>query len=116
MDNQMDPQGVTPSWWQENHTSAWDTVKQAVGAKPIPPINAPNPPDAAGYDDVEPAARFGFGARTQFTTERDDTVETKLRDDWKATGSTRTFDDVKPHVRSGWDFANAKPVDKDSTH
>lgn len=147
MDNQMEQSSTSPTWWKEDHTSAWDkvkaafrrdweqtkadlttkhgkeldqnagdTVKQAVGAKPIPPANTPNPPDAGGFDDIEPAARFGFGARTQYTTDWDDTVETKLRDDWKTTGSTKSFDEVKPHVRSGWDFANAKPVDKDFTH
>ena len=71
---------TNPTWWNDEHTSAWDrvkaamkrdweqtkadfhrgkdldqnvadTVKQAVGKQPIPPADQPNPPDAG--DDKE---------------------------------------------------------------
>lgn len=70
-----------PTWWNDEHTSAWDrvksalkrdweqtksdvraggkdldqdagdTVKQMMGKQHVPPANVPNPPDAAKRDD-----------------------------------------------------------------
>lgn len=103
---------------KELDQNAADTVKQAVGSNPIPPTNVPNPPDKKDFEKVEPAARFGYGARSEYATfdEWDDGLETKLRNDWSTIDANTNFDDVKPHIRSGWDFANAKPTDKTTQH
>jgi hypothetical protein len=128
-----------PRWWNDSHTSAWDrakealrrdweqtkadfqaggvdlhqdvddTVKQAVGAEPIPPRGVPNVedrvPSKPSWDEVEPAVRYGFGARYHYR-DHDDwnaEVESKLRADWSEARSGSTWEQVKVHVRRGWD-------------
>ncbi len=121
-----------PSWWTDNHSSGWertkealrrdweqtkadvsdsgrelnqdvgDTVKQAAGKQPIPPGNTPNAPDS--WDDVEPAVRYGYGARQHYTSEEwNDDVESRLRKDWDSSSSGSSWDRVKNAVRRGWD-------------
>ena len=142
---------ISPAWWNDQHTSAWervklafkrdweqtkadfsskhgkeldqdvpDTVKQAVGSEPVPPVNVPNPPkpEKITYDDVEPAARFGFGAREQYADDKiwDENVESKLAEDWRASGAKQRWEDAKLHVRTGWDYANDRPVPGDDLH
>lgn len=83
-----------PSWWNDQHESAWgrvkaalkrdweqtkadvsskgrdldqdvgDTLKQAAGKQAIPPPNQPNRDEQ--WEDVEPVYRYGVGARTQY--------------------------------------------------
>src|ERR1051326_4004197 len=78
------------TWWNAEHESAWDkvkeafrrdwvqtkhdlggkspdlnqqvsdTVKQAAGKEPIPPASQPN------FEEYEPAFRFGYGARRHY--------------------------------------------------
>jgi|ERR1051325_5219045 hypothetical protein len=122
-----------PKWWTPEYDSAWDrmkeafrrdwsqtkhdfggdepdlnqdvddTVKQAAGKQPIPPRYEPN------YEDYEPAFRFGFGARRYYGKTYaawDETLETKLHDDWKTT-HTAQGDDWKRYrkaIRKGWDY------------
>ena len=121
-----------PSWWNENHSSGWertkealrrdweqtkadvteggtelnqdvgDTVKQAAGKQAIPPANRPNPPDR--WDDVEPAVRYGYGARQHFAKDEwNDELEKRLQKDWDSTGSASSWERVKSAVRRGWD-------------
>lgn len=121
-----------PSWWNDNHSSGWertkealkrdweqtkadvtdggkelnqdvgDTVKQAAGKQAIPPGNAPNPPD--NWDDVEPALRYGYGARQHYQGQDwNDELEGRLKKDWEATGQGGTWDRVKSAVRRGWE-------------
>ena len=123
-----------PSWWNDSHTSAWertkealhrdweqtkadvsdrgkelnqdigDTVKQAAGKQAIPPGDQPNAPDS--WDRVEPAVRYGYGARQQYSgREWDDDLERQLQKDWSDTGNTSSWDRVKAAVRRGWDSA-----------
>jgi hypothetical protein len=79
-----------PNWWTKENDSAWDrvklavkrdwdqtkhdlggkepetnqnvsrTVKQAAGKEPIPPRGQPT------YEELEPAHRFGYGARSYY--------------------------------------------------
>ena len=122
----------TPSWWNENHSSGWertkealrrdweqtkadvteggtelnqdvgDTVKQAAGKQAIPPANRPNPPDR--WDDVEPAVRYGYGARQHFEKDEwNDELEKRLQKDWDSTGNASSWERVKSAVRRGWD-------------
>lgn len=84
-----------------------DTVKQAIGKDPIPPMNQPNPE----FDDVEPALAYGFGAHEEYGQKYDtwnQEVETKLRTEWDDEKAGRAFDDVKPYVRRGWDYRPRK--------
>lgn len=125
-----------PKWWNESHSSAWDkakaalrrdweqtkadlsdggheldqdvgdTLKQATGKAPIPPGNRPNPPDFDWNEDLEPAVRYGYGARRQYDGRQwDDQVETDLSRDWQGTGHPSAWERVKSAVRHGWESA-----------
>lgn len=121
-----------PSWWTETHTSGWertkealrrdweqtkadvtdggrelnqdvgDTVKQAAGKQPIPPLNVPN--TAESWDDMEPGLRYGYGARQYYNDDDDyDRVEARLREDWTSAGNEpSTWERIKGSVRRGW--------------
>ena len=88
-----------------------DTVRQAIGREPIPPVAQPNDKLGAKIDDeygaAEPALRYGFGASNQFTEHKswDGKLETKLREDWNKLESGTDWDAVRNHVRSGWERA-----------
>jgi hypothetical protein len=121
-----------PTWWGQEHESAWgrvkaafkrdwdqtksdfggsepdtdqnvaDTVRQAAGKQPIPPRGAPT------YEHLEDAYRFGYGARRQygksFSAGWDQNLETKLQDDWRQTYMDREWRDYKGAIRRGWDY------------
>lgn len=118
-----------PPWWNERHSSAWErikealhrdweqtkahvsdsgkelnqdvahTVKQSVGKERIPPADQPNP----GWVEVEPAVRYGHGARGHFSgQEWNEDLERQLEKDWHGTGEN-SWDRVKAAVRHGWD-------------
>lgn len=85
-----------------------DTVKQAMGKEPIPPGNQPNPSDKDdNWEDVEPAYRYGVGARSQHGSSWDQ-VESKMSEEWNDLKSGRTWDEVKSRVRRGWDHDGNK--------
>ncbi len=87
-----------------------DTVKQAAGKEPIPPIDKANPPKVIGsWDDVELPMEYGYAARVRYGQSHgtwDDHLETTLKSEWdsaaKATG--RRWDDVRDHVRRGYEY------------
>lgn len=87
------------------HQSAGDTVKQAVGAAPIPPG-----PDGDAWDREEPGVRYGWGARSQYRdhADWDDKLEAKLREEWSDLKTGRTWDEAKGSVRSGWTRATMR--------
>lgn len=81
-----------------------DTVKQAAGKQAIPPPNQPNPSD---FDKVEPAVSYGFGAREEYGQKYptwDESLESRLANEWDQKGTGMTFEDAKPNVRRGWDY------------
>jgi hypothetical protein len=113
-----------------------DTVKQAAGKEDVPPRDMPNmkpskeakrdekePKKAASdlpadtqladvpsdYRDIEPALRYGYGAALQHTQYNDwDThLESRLRDDWTNLDHGRSWEEVKEHVRMGWNRARS---------
>jgi hypothetical protein len=90
-----------------------DTVKQAVGAEPIPEGGRPNAKrsDDEDWERIEQPARFGFGARRQFDKdgEWNDQVETRLRDEWNKLGTSERWEQARARVQSGWE--RAKPGD-----
>lgn len=126
---------ANPKWWNEEHESTWsrvkaamkrdweqtkadvsskgreldqdvgDTVKQAAGKQPIPPLSQPNRDDD-DWNRIEEGYRYGVGARSQYGTQYndwDDRLEGKLREEWGDMRSGRTWDEVKAAVRRGWD-------------
>lgn len=83
-----------------------DTVKQAAGKEPIPPMSQRTPPDVDDKDwkRVEEDYRYGVGARTQYREQEwDDRFESKLEEEWTDLKSGRTWDEVKGTVRRAWD-------------
>jgi len=104
-----------------------DTVKQAAGKEPIPAKSMPNAKptkdkgkdkdkvqgmDAAtvDYGDIEPALRYGYGASSQYASYKDwdPKLEAQLRGDWDNLEHERSWDEVKQHVRSGWNRARSQ--------
>lgn len=98
---------------QELNQNAADTVKQATGKEAVPPdhvANAKPRHDESTHGDyatAEPALRYGYGASSQFAEHKswDDKLESKLSTDWDNLKSGRTWNDVKTHVRSGFERA-----------
>src|SRR5207245_11248605 len=92
---------------KELHQNVSDTVKQAVGKEAIPPANLPNPPDAKDmgkrdeWGQIEPAVRYGYGARSYYADVHswDDQLEGKLREEWRAMNTGRSWDDSRAYVR-----------------
>ncbi len=124
---------ANPKWWNEEHESTWtrvkaamkrdweqtkadvsskgreldqdvdDTIKQAAGKQPIPPLSQANRDDD-DWGKAEEGYRYGVGARSQYgDAEWDDRIEGKLREEWGDLKSGRTWDEVKASVRRGWD-------------
>jgi hypothetical protein len=122
-----------PSWWNQEHDSAWervreafrrdwaqtkhdfggdepdlkqnvgDTVSQAAGRQPIPPGDQPS------FEAREPAYRFGYGARRQYGKTHaawDDQLEAQLRSDWTATyaADDERWEQYQSDVRRGWEY------------
>lgn len=77
-----------------------DTIKQAAGAAPIPPPGVP------AFDEVEPAYRFGYAAKShygeQYSTWNPE-LEARLKQDWKTFSPTRPWDVDAEYIRHGWD-------------
>ena len=88
-----------------------DTVKQAAGKQPIPAPGTPNPSNPSSsrdsWDELEPAVRYGYGARqyygTQGQQEWNDELETKLRGDWESIDQGSSWERVKSAVKRGWE-------------
>lgn len=84
---------------EELNQGAGDTVKQAAGKEPIPPITQPN------WDDDEDSYRFGAGARDQFHGEYpawNDKLESKLSTEWTNLKTGKDWDSVKARVKHAW--------------
>ena len=117
-----------PTWWTEQHDSAWErvkaafkrdwdqtkhdlggnrpdtdqdvdnTVRQAAGKEAIPPRGQPT------FEDHEPAYKFGYGARSKYQgkyTQWDPNLEAQLRKDW---GDVDDWEENRAHIRKGWEF------------
>lgn len=93
-----------------------DTVGQALGKKPIPPLSVPNPPDPgdaqpargpenrdSSWDEVEGPSRYGFGAARFYNRDWDEDLETTVRGDWQSNYPDRPWNEAREHVRRGWD-------------
>ena len=140
--NQTLDKNTNPSWWTPENETGWNRVKQALkrdwdqtkhdwggrepytnqkignttrqasGKEAIPPRGQP------AYDEIEPAHRFGYGARSYYHNEYpewDDELEARLKNDWEQTaaGRKQTWMQDRAAIRYGWDFADIEEVDDD---
>ncbi len=120
-----------PTWWGQEHESAWDrvkaafkrdwdqtkhdfggnepdtdqdvddTVKQAAGKQPIPPRGSPT------YEELEDAYRFGYGARRHYGksfSAWDQNLEATLKRDWRQTYTDRDWLNNREAIHKGWDY------------
>ena len=85
-----------------------DTVKQAVGAQPIPPDNVPNAP-ASAWSEHENALRYGYGAGLSETYRPhknwSDPLSNDLEHEWTELKHGRRWEDVQESVRAGFERA-----------
>ena len=105
-----------PHWWTDAHNAAWDHVREAFRNKWEE--NRPEQP-ARGWDEVEPAIRFGFGwrrrppeseqAKPAPDEEWDPELEARLEQDWDSMHKTdeeprepHLWHDVRQFVHRGW--------------
>lgn len=128
-----------PAWWTNEHDSAWqrvkeafkrdwdqtrhdfggkqpdtaqnvkDTVKQAAGKEPIPPRGTP------AYELVEPAYRFGYGARAfyrQKYPQWDANLEAQLRRDWQTSSPEGNWNEDVAYIRRGWEYEDDNQMDQ----
>jgi hypothetical protein len=122
-----------PTWWNQDNDSAWErakaafkrdwdqtkhdlggdqpdtnqkignTTRQAAGKETIPPRGTP------AFDEVEPAYRYGFGARSKYGhdyAEWDDQLESVLKNEWDQIAPHRrqTWMQDRAAIRRGWDY------------
>jgi hypothetical protein len=122
-----------PKWWNNEYDSSWErtkaafkrdwdqtkhdfggkepdtnqnvnnTVKQASGNEAIPPRRQPT------YEDLEPAYRFGHGAKNYYGdkySDWDNDLETTLRSDWETANPSRkqTWMQDRDAIKHAWDY------------
>jgi hypothetical protein len=125
-----------PTWWETENDSAWSrvknafkrdwdqtkhdmggdepetnqsvghTLKQAAGKEAIPPRHYPT------FDELEPAYRYGYGARTHYGEEYpewDDELEARLREEWGELEPSRraAWEEDREAIQHAWDFEDA---------
>jgi len=139
-----------PSWWTEKHTSSWervkhalrrdweqtkgdladngvdlnqgacDTIRQALGAQPIPkddlpnpgPRHPPHPPHGAtnAWPALESAIRYGHGARLHYQGhDWNENLTARLRSEWEGSHESSSWDEVKVGVERGWHSVERSP-------
>ena len=82
-----------------------DTLKQASGSVVLPNLNEVNPPNLRAWDQIEPAVRYGYGAREQYGAQFKDwdaKLERRLASEWDEGQTGQKFATVRPWVRHGW--------------
>ena len=133
----MSNTNTNPSWWTDEHASAWDrvkaalkrdweqtksdfttkgkdlhqnaadTVKQAVGARPVPPIAESNVKLGnmlATWD--EDVFRFGAGARHQYGTRYplwSDSLEEELERDYRGGTYKTSWGEARASIRRAYE-------------
>jgi len=83
-----------------------NTVKQAVGKEAIPPRYEPT------YDELEPAYRYGYGARLHYGEdypEWDDELEARLKEEWGDLEPSRkaAWEADREAIQRAWEFEDA---------
>jgi len=115
-----------PNWWDASHDFAWDHVKRAMRHHWEQASQQLHSNDLTAFDrikgeeialschrlffdELEPAFRFGFGARIEFGEEHqawDDNLEILLAREWRRLDPTReqTWEQDREAIRYGWEF------------
>jgi hypothetical protein len=120
-----------PEWWTEENESSWERVKQAMrrdwdqtkhdfgGSEPDTNQKIGNtarqasgkeaipPRGQLTYEELEPAYRFGHGARANYRDEYaewDDELEQQLRSEWETLAPERKWSQDRAAIRYGWDY------------
>ncbi|HEY3914828.1 MAG TPA: hypothetical protein VGN61_10115 [Verrucomicrobiae bacterium] len=82
--------------------NAADTVKQASGSEPVPPRGQ------TVYEKVEPAYRFGYGARSHYGKKYSGwnaDLEKELKRDWaESHGGNGDWETHAQYIHSAWDY------------
>jgi hypothetical protein len=65
----------------------------------------------ATYEEYEPAYRYGWESRSQYTGQRFDDVEGQLQSDWNRSKCNLTWDKARPAVRDAWDRIDQRTSD-----
>ena len=119
-----------PIWWDVDNDFAWSqiklemkrdweqmkhgkksnasrnighAIKHAGGVEAIPPLGRPT------FEELEPACRFGYGARLKFGGdyhEWDSDFEIRLAEEWRTMDPTRkeTWEQDRMAILYGWNF------------
>jgi hypothetical protein len=79
-----------------------DTVRQALGREAVPAPGEPNRDER--WEEVEPAMRYGHGARQEHPeqVEWNEELELQLRREWEEMAPSRLWHDVRQFVHRGW--------------
>lgn len=65
----------------------------------------------ADWNRVEPAVRYGYGARAQYADAPGwDEAEQRLEREWTQLRGNASWNDARPHIRRGWDAATRNSV------
>jgi hypothetical protein len=133
-----------PQWWSARDDSDWERVKmamkrdwdqtkhdmggdepdtnqsightsrQATGKEAIPPRGQPN------YEELEPAYRYGYGARSKYGNlyrNWDDDLELRLKQEWQEIAPNRrqTWLQDRTAIRYGWDYDDVENLQEVDT-
>lgn len=128
-----------PTWWDTQNDSAWGrvkaafkrdwdqtkhdfggdepetrqninrTVNQAAGKEAIPPRHEPT------FEDIEPAFRYGYGARHYYGEdypEWDDELEAVLKQEWSGLEPSRRaqWEADREAIQRAWEFDESDEV------
>lgn len=114
-----------PTWWTSDHDSRWERVKTAFrrdweqtkhdfgsdSARDLQQSAADTVKQAAGkqqsagssgmrsFEDLEPAFRYGHGARSQYGDRWSADTETRLRSEYG-----ENFDRDRDYIRRGYEY------------
>ena len=131
-----------PNWWGLDNDFAWDHVKLAMRrdwnqakegtantlnrrqnvlhtARQASGIESILPLGQHDFEDMEPACRFGYGARIEYGAnypEWDDDLELRLAKDWRTINPTRMekWEQDRIAIRYGWNFEEKNLIEPTS--
>jgi hypothetical protein len=93
-----------PKWWKYDNDSAWNRAKWVMRE-----LNEITADDDKPYEEMEPAYRFGFGARLSFgNRDWDPNFETHLAEDWRAMIPARKqkWEHDRNAILDGWNVGS----------
>jgi hypothetical protein len=91
-----------PKWWNSKNDSAWNRARMVMRK-----LNQIKPERPKPYKDMEPAYRFGFGARLTFgDRDWDANFEIRLAEDWRAMTPARKqkWEHDRNAILDGWNL------------